>query len=80
MVSGSMNLGITVSADCSSCIGGNCVDVWTGFVGIGIDGADCVDGVGGVVGTDSVADCIDGVGGVVLRTGGDVVTDAIVEC
>ena len=84
MVSGSMNLGITVSADCSSCIGGNCVDVWTaaGFVGIGADRvADCVDGVGGVVGTDRVADCIDGgVGGVVLGTGGDVVTDAIVEC
>ena len=68
-----------MSADCSSCIGGNCVDVWTGFVGIGIDGADCVDGVGGVVGMDSVADCIDGVGGVV-GTGGVVVTDDIVEC
>ena len=43
-----------MSADCSSCIGSNCVDVWTGFVGIGIDGADCVDGVGGVVGTGGV--------------------------
>ena len=57
MVSGSMNLGITVSADCSSCIGSNCVDVWTVFVGIGIDGADCVDGVDGVVVTDDIVEC-----------------------
>ena len=59
MVSGSMNLGYTVSADCSSCIGSNCVDVSTG-----------VDGVGGVVGTDSVADRLDGlVGSLGLRVG-----------
>ena len=57
MGSGSMNLGITVSADCSSCIGSNCVAIWTGFVGIVIDGVDCVDGVGGVLGTDDLVDC-----------------------
>jgi hypothetical protein len=46
-----------VSADCSSCIGSNCVNIWTGFIGIVIDGVDCVDGVGGVLGTDDVVDC-----------------------
>ena len=54
MGSGSMNLGITVSADCSSCIGSTCAAIWNGFVSFVIDAVDCIDGVGGALGTDDL--------------------------